>query len=329
MKQNILEALKRFKQAASDLNSYWSCAEFGDTIDLDSNYPFGDSFDELLPHILKWGEPEPPTEQEPEKPKTAVLDPDDVSMATSIIVVNFRSEIVKMVNNSDAKMYELVSTIACGFVREFGYIDSVEDGWNEPQKHGFPYNASGYEDAVFMYTEHALEEREKYFYLYGEHGQLTVSIKTGKVLAYKPQGDEQYHNIVKVDVEELNKFKPLSNGESLDIEDAGFWYANGDYEKPNENHRKGIIPEDEPNLTFEQFQSTAVGMTKQSFISAYAANPEEFDELCFVVICYANRFAIQKQPDGEYYTIIHNREVSSNKLEEVERELYEVFKYEI
>ena len=76
------------------------------------------------------------------------------------------------------------------------------------------------------------------FKIYGNHGTLTIDIKTGKVLSYEPDETDSYKDIVKIDIDEWEK----NSGEKItkgtwDILDFGFWTDVGKYFKPMPEYR--------------------------------------------------------------------------------------------
>ena len=80
------------------------------------------------------------------------------------------------------------------------------------------------------------------FTVHGNYGQLTAKVSTGAVIEYEPnkEGQTDYADIIRFDVEEYAAAYPSENLEWIDICDIGFWTTAGEYEPPVSDFRAEI-----------------------------------------------------------------------------------------
>jgi len=80
------------------------------------------------------------------------------------------------------------------------------------------------------------------FTVHGNYGQLTAKVSTGVVIEYEPskEGQTEYADIIRFDVEEYAAAYPGENLELIDVCDIGFWTTVGEYEPPVSEYRAEI-----------------------------------------------------------------------------------------
>lgn len=74
--------------------------------------------------------------------------------------------------------------------------------------------------------------------VYGSHGDLTVSVTSGRVVAYEPIGDGEYSHIAFFNIAEWRQAYPGEIPEQIDILDIGYWTEEGEYAPAVEDWRK-------------------------------------------------------------------------------------------
>ena len=71
----------------------------------------------------------------------------------------------------------------------------------------------------------------------GNHGKLEVDDRSGRVLAYEPEGSEEYVDIARFDLQEWRAYCAGAECDGGDILDFGYWLQDETYEPPEPDWR--------------------------------------------------------------------------------------------